>query len=150
MDTHYNTNKPQEHYAWWNKQTQKTMYSIIPFIWLSRESKSVETESSLVGALGWGGASLVAQKVKNPPAMQETWVQTLGWEDPLEKGTAIHPSILAWRIPMDRGAWQATVHEVAKSWTQLSDFHFHFGAGERNGEWLQMGTKFLFEETEMI
>ena len=44
-------------------------------------------------------ASLVAQLVKNPPAMHETWVQSLGWEDPLEKGTAIHSSILAWRIP---------------------------------------------------
>ena len=44
-------------------------------------------------------ASLVAQLVKNPPAMQETWVQSLGWEDPLEKGTAIHFSILAWRSP---------------------------------------------------
>ena len=45
------------------------------------------------------GASLMAQLVKNPPAMHETWVQSLGWEDPLEKGTAIHSSILAWRIP---------------------------------------------------
>ena len=45
------------------------------------------------------GASLVAQLVKNPPAMQETWVRSLGWEDPLEKGTATHSSILAWRIP---------------------------------------------------
>ena len=44
-------------------------------------------------------ASLVAQLVKNPPAMQETWVQSLGWEDPLEKGKATHSSILAWRIP---------------------------------------------------
>ena len=44
-------------------------------------------------------ASLVAQLVKNPPAMRETWVQSLGWEDPLEKGTATHSSILAWRIP---------------------------------------------------
>ena len=44
-------------------------------------------------------ASLVAQLVKNPPEMQETWVQSLGWEDPLEKGTASHSSILAWRIP---------------------------------------------------
>ena len=44
-------------------------------------------------------ASLVAQVVKNPPAMQETWVQSLGWEDPLEKGMATHSSILAWRIP---------------------------------------------------
>jgi len=44
-------------------------------------------------------ASLVAQLVKNPPAMWETWVQSLGWEDPLEKGTATHSSIMAWRIP---------------------------------------------------
>ena len=44
-------------------------------------------------------ASLVAQLVKNPPGMQETWVRFLGWEDPLEKGTATHSSILAWRIP---------------------------------------------------
>ena len=44
------------------------------------------------------GASLVAQLVKNPPAMRETWVQSLGWEDPLEKGKATHSSILAWRI----------------------------------------------------
>ena len=45
-------------------------------------------------------ASLVAQLVKNPPAMWETWLQSLGWEDPLEKGKATHFSILAWRIPM--------------------------------------------------
>ena len=43
--------------------------------------------------------SLVAQLVKNPPAMQETWIRSLGWEDPLEKGKATHPNILAWRIP---------------------------------------------------
>ena len=66
-------------------------------------------------------ASLVAQMVKNPPAMWETCVQSLGWEDPLEEGMATHSSILAWRIPMDRGTWQATVHEVTKSWTELSD-----------------------------
>ena len=44
-------------------------------------------------------ASLVAQMVKNPPAIRETWVRSLGWEDPLEKGTVLHSSILAWRIP---------------------------------------------------
>ena len=44
-----------------------------------------------------------------------------GWEDPLEEDMAIHSSILAWRIPTDRGAWQTTVHGVAKSWTQLND-----------------------------
>ena len=51
-------------------------------------------------------ASLVAQTVKNLPAVQETWVQSLGWEDPLEKGKTPHSSVLAWRIPLDRGAWQ--------------------------------------------
>ena len=57
-------------------------------------------------SLGWGTgvdiwlewASLVALLVKNPPAMRETWVQSLGWEDPLEKGKATHSSILAWRM----------------------------------------------------
>ena len=44
--------------------------------------------------------------VKRPPAMQETWVPSLGWEDPPEEGMATHSSILAWRIPMDRGTWQ--------------------------------------------
>ena len=44
-------------------------------------------------------ASLVAQMVKNPPSMGETWLQSLGWKDPLEKEMAIHSSILAWRIP---------------------------------------------------
>ena len=55
--------------------------------------------------------------VKNLPAIWETWVPSQGQEDPLEKGMATHCSILAWRIPMDGGAWQAKVHEVAKSWT---------------------------------
>ena len=56
--------------------------------------------------------------VKNPLAARETWVQSLGREDPLEEGMATHSSILAWRIPMDREAWRATVHGVAKSLTQ--------------------------------
>ena len=63
----------------------------------------------------------MAQTVKNLPAMQETWVRSLGWENPLEEGMATHSSFLAWRIPMDRGAWRATVCGVAKSQTQLSD-----------------------------
>ena len=66
-------------------------------------------------------ASLVAHIVKNPPAMREALVQSLGWGDPLEEGMASHSSILAWRIPMDRGAWQAIVYGVTKSWTRLSD-----------------------------
>ena len=64
----------------------------------------------------------MAQTVKNPVSMWVTLVQSLGWEDPLEESRAIHSSILAWRIPMDRGAWQATVHGVTESDTteQLS------------------------------
>ena len=53
--------------------------------------------------------------VKNLRTMWQTWVGSLGWDNPLEEGMATHSSILAWRIPMDRGAWQATVHGVTKS-----------------------------------
>ena len=67
--------------------------------------------------LQYSWASLVAQLVKNLPAMRETWVQSLGQEDPLEKEMTTHSSILAWGIPMDRGAWWATVHGVANSQT---------------------------------
>ena len=59
----------------------------------------------------------MAQLVKNPPAMRETWVRSLGWEDPLEKGMATHSSIVAWRIP------DCVVHEVSKSQTRLSEVH---------------------------
>ena len=59
--------------------------------------------------------------VKNLPTMQGTGVQSLGWEDPLEKGMATHSSILAWRIPTDRGARRATVHGVTTSQTRLSE-----------------------------
>ena len=64
---------------------------------------------------------MVAQTGKNLPAMQETWIQSLGWEDSLEEDMVTHSGILAWRVPMDRGAWQVTVPGVAKSRTQLSD-----------------------------
>ena len=64
--------------------------------------------------------SLVAQKVKNPLAMQETWVQSLGWEDPLEKGMGYPLQYFCLENSMDRGAWQAIVHGVAKRRTQLS------------------------------
>ena len=55
--------------------------------------------------------------VKNLHTMRETWVRSLGWEDPLEEDMAIHSNILAWRIPMDRGAWRDVVHGVARSQT---------------------------------
>ena len=66
-------------------------------------------------------AFLMAQMVKNLSALQETRVRSLDWEDPLEEGMATHSRILAWRTPMDRGAWQATVHGIAKSQTRLRD-----------------------------
>ena len=67
----------------------------------------------------------MAPTVKNPPEMQETWVQSLGWEDLWEDGMATYSSILAWRIPMDRGAWWATVQGVTKNQTQLSNYAQH-------------------------
>ena len=62
--------------------------------------------------------------VKNSPAIWKTRVRSLGWENLLEKWMDTHFSILAWRIPKDRGAWWTTVHRVAKSQTRLSDFRF--------------------------
>ena len=70
----------------------------------------MRAKSSLVA-----GASLVVRVVKNSPAMQESWVQSLGWEDSLEEGMSTHANILAWRIPMDTGAWWDTVHGVIKN-----------------------------------
>ena len=64
--------------------------------------------------LQYSWASLVAQMVKNPPAMRETWIQSLGWEDPLEEGMATHSSILDWN-PHGQRRLVATVHGVTKS-----------------------------------
>ena len=64
--------------------------------------------------LQYSWASLVAQMVKNPPAMGETQVQFLGQEDPLEEDMATHSSVLSWRIPRDRGAWRAPVRGTAE------------------------------------
>ena len=69
---------------------------------------------------GFSGGSVGKESACN----WEMWVRFLGWEDPLEEGMATHSSILAWRIPMDRGAWGSTVHGVTKSQTWLSNFHF--------------------------
>ena len=71
------------------------------------------------------GASLVAQVVKNPPAMPVTWVWPLGWEDPFGEGRCNPLQYSGLENSMDRGAWRATVHGVAKSQTGLNDFHFH-------------------------
>ena len=88
----------------------------IPVWFLSQKDP---LEKGLGHSLQYSWASLVAQLVKNPPAMRETWDWSLGWEDPLEEGTAIHSGILAWRIPIDRGACR--LHRVAKSRTRLRD-----------------------------
>ena len=69
--------------------------------------------------LQYSWASLVVQLVKNQPAMRETWVRSLGWEDPLEKGKATHFSIL-------ENSMDCIVHGVAKSWTRLSNVHFNY------------------------
>ena len=74
------------------------------------------------------GASVVAQLVKNLPAMWETWVQSLGWKDPLEKGKATHSSIL-------ENSTDCIVHGVMKSWTRLRGFHFHLSGNISYSSW---------------
>ena len=71
-------------------------------------------EDRIDDSLQYSWASLVAQRLKESACNVGHLVSPLGWEDTLEESIAIHSSILAWRIPMDRGAWQATVHWVAK------------------------------------
>ena len=71
--------------------------------------------------LQYSWASLVAQLVKNPPIMWETWVPSLSWEDTLEEELSTHFRIIVWRIPMDRSVWQAIVHGVTQSQKLLSD-----------------------------
>ena len=80
--------------------------------------------------LQYSWASLVVQLVKNPPAMRETWVQSLGWEDPLEKGSSFFPKKGGGNgYPLQysglENSMDCIVHGVAKSRTQLSHFHFH-------------------------
>ena len=93
----------------------------LPWSFVSNQTShtlSITVLETYCGTVLW--ASLRAQLVKNSSAMLEIWVWSLGWEDPLEEGMATHSSILAWRISMDRGAWWAIVHGVAKSWAWLS------------------------------
>ena len=81
----------------------------------------------------------MAQLGKNPPVMQETWVRSLGWEDPLEKGKATHSSIPAWRIP-----WAVYVHGVAKSRTRLATFTSLKGK-ESEKEYISISESFCCE-----
>ena len=87
-------------------------------VWNRYNSMVVWTFFGIAFLWDWSENWLVAQ-LMNPPAMQETWVQSLGWEDTLEEGMATHSSFLAWRIPMNNRAWRATVHGVAQSQTRL-------------------------------
>ena len=86
------------------------------FSWVgtSPERKRLQLGSHLYDC-----ASLVAQLVENPPAMRETWVRSLGWEDPLEKGKATHSSILAWRIP-----WMSPWGRKESDTTEQLSLHF--------------------------
>ena len=96
---------------WWRRATRFMLFSL----WIPRGEQGIWGGSGIIWDWDWHSihyyillyikqASLVAQMVKHLPVMQETWVRSLGWDDPLEEGTATHSSILAWRIPMDRGA----------------------------------------------
>ena len=127
--------KPMCHSSWagslesgscyyWSSKLEKNMS------YQNKNSRRILTTCNLLKkkklSIFFSWASLVAQMVKNLPVMWETWVWSLGWEDPLEEDMATQFSILAWRIPIDRGAWQTTVHRVAKSWNQLSDYAHTF------------------------
>ena len=96
-------------YSWWTRSGTETSGDKLAGL-QAYGSRDVTT-----GVIGSVSSSRVAQTVKNLPAMQETCVQFLGWEDPLEEGMATHSSILPWRIPMDRGTWWTTVHGITES-----------------------------------
>ena len=107
-------------WCWWHRAEHSCLpntQSWVPSLFL------IHVEFDCFPKLGFKiiKIKIVSQLVKNPPAMQETPVRSLGWKDPLVEGMATHSSILAWRIPMNKGAWQATVHGIAKSQTWLSD-----------------------------
>ena len=94
-------------------------------LWAKMARPELFKTEKVIQPFGWNlpilkyavGASLVAQMVKNLPAMWENWARSLSWEDPLEEGMTTHSSILPWKIPVDREAWWATVHGVVKSRT---------------------------------
>ena len=90
--------------------------------WLSCNTGGFSTVGRILYAPSW--ASLVAQLVKNLPTMWEIWVRSLGWEEPLQEGMASHPSILAWRIPMDK-----RVHGVTNPWGDLQSMLQSMGSG---------------------
>ena len=104
------------------KHEERLSYILYAYLW--RENV-LRYHTALFGQSRLWRSDVVAQTVKNPPAMWEIWVWSLGWEDRLEEGMATHSSIPAWRIPMDRGAWRAIAHRVANSWTWLNQLSVH-------------------------
>ena len=98
--------------------------NLAPYMTIQKVICELETRSGrsaregIVYPLHYSWTSLVAQMVKNLPAVQGTWARFLGWEYPLEEGMVTHSSIAACRIkPMDKGAWQATIHRITNSQT---------------------------------
>ena len=89
--------------------------------WLFATHQYESATGMPVSSPSWMGFPL-AQLVKNPPAVQETWVQSLGWEDPLEKGKATHSSILAWKIP--RTIQSMGLQRVGHDWETFTSLHF--------------------------
>ena len=138
---------------WWIRKSQREYFSykwVIdrPVNWDSLVAQVVKNPSTMQGTLvlfrsrrspGEGMSyllqyswdSLVSQMIKNPSAMRGTWVRSLGWENPLEKGMATHSSILACRIPMDRGAWQTIQsmgsQRVGHDWVTKHSTEFQYG-----------------------
>ena len=90
-------------------------------IYNREKAASLISGAGKTGQLLLKGASLVAQMVKDPPAMWETWVQFLGWKDSPAGGHSNPFQYSCLEIPMDRGTWRGTIHGVTMSWTQLSD-----------------------------
>ena len=109
-----------------------SMNPVLPYSSVGKESACSAGDPGLIPGSGrssgegigyliqYSWASLLAQLVKNPSAKRETWVPSLGWEDPLEKGTATHPSILAWRIPWT--TWSMGLQRVRQSWAIFAFF----------------------------
>ena len=119
--------------SWWKRIEMTSLATLIAQ--MVKESACNAGDPSLTPWLGrslgegigyplrYPGAFLVTEMIKNLPAMWETWVRSLGWEDPLVDGMATHSSILAWRTPMDKGVWRATGHGVTESRPWLSTKH---------------------------
>ena len=132
--------------TWQINQSKTLLYQGFPGSSAGKESAWNAGDPSSIPGLGrsareeigypfqYSWASLVGQLVKNPPPMRETWVQSLGWEDPLEEGMATHSSIVAWRIPMDRGAWWAPARGIAEldMPKQLSTQHIYLPKNSKN------------------